>query len=257
MNRTFFAPARRPVLTAIMAADTPQALIGQARGAEFAGAQAIAVDLAALKLEHRNQAALAQVMAAVDLPFMFFYYRNDQLDKTATDVTRQPLLLDAARAGAAVIDVMGDLFDASPREITDNPEAIAKQKALIKQIHDLGAQVVMSSHMNEALKAADVLAHLRKFEERGADILKIVTAINTDEEFSEAVRTTMLLHRELKRPFIFLNNGKFGRLHRFIGPALGVDITFVVYHHELAGMTQPSVAAMKTVLDNLHWQLED
>ena len=39
-------------------------------------------------------------------------------------------------AGAACIDVMGDLFDKSPREWTRKPSAVARQKRLVARIHD-------------------------------------------------------------------------------------------------------------------------
>jgi hypothetical protein len=68
----------------------------------------------------------------------------------------------------------------------------------------------------------------------------------------------MALKRELKTPFIHLCNGKFSRLHRFMGPALGVSILFAVYRYEPRyGMTQPTIRAVKAVLDNLHWNIND
>jgi 3-dehydroquinate dehydratase len=150
------------------------------------------------------------------------------------------------------------IASASPREITHDKEAVDKQKRLIDLIHGKGAEVVISSHMNEALSPEQVLEHLQAFELRGADVVKIVTAINTEEEFSEAVRATMLLRRELKTPFIHLCNGTFGRLHRFLGPALGVSIVFAVHRYESRNpMTQPTIQAMKTVFENLHWHIDD
>ena len=122
----------------------------------------------------------------------------------------------------------------------------------------MGSQVIMSSHPQRAMTADAVLAQLRSFEERGPDVVKIVTAANTEEEFAESVRTTMLLHRELKKPFVHLCNGKFGRIQRFLGMSLGVSITFAAYRYEeFSLMTQPTVRAMRTVLDNLHWDISE
>jgi 3-dehydroquinate dehydratase len=68
----------------------------------------------------------------------------------------------------------------------------------------------------------------------------------------------MALKRELKTPFIHLCNGKLSRPHRFLGPALGVSIVFAVHRYEPRyGMTQPTIRAMKAVLDNLHWNIND
>ncbi len=258
MKRTFFPGRRGPMITAIMGGQTPDELIAQSRGAEFDGAHGIAISLSDLKPEFRNRESFEKIVNSVNLPFMFYFYRDDCWKVACTDDARQEVLLCAAEAGAAMIDVMGDLYDPSPREITRDPEAINKQKGLIDRIHAKGAEVVISSHMNEALSAEQVLGHLKEFELRRADAVKIVTVINTEEEFSEAVRATMLLQRELKTPFIHLCNGSFGRLQRFISPALGVSIVFAVHRYDSRyPMSQPTIQAMKTVFENLHWHIDD
>lgn len=188
---------------------------------------------------------------------MFFFYRNDKWGDSDDD-KRQELLLTAADAGASVIDVMGDLYDPSPMEITHNQAAIDKQKNLIDKIHAKGADVVISSHMPCARTTEQVLEHMRELESRGPDIVKIVTGANTEEELTEAFKTTMTLKRELKTPFIHLCNGKFSRPHRFLGPALGVSVLFAVdRYEERYGMTQPTITAMKAVLENLHWNINN
>ncbi len=258
MTRSFFSARRAPVVAAIMAGETPEELIAQTRGAEFEGADGIAITLSELKPEFREQKALERVIRAVKLPFMFFYYRHDRWQAVPADEDRQKVLLSAAEAGAAIIDVMGDLYDPSPRENTHNAAAIAQQMQLIEKIHALGSQVVMSSHLQEPLLAEEVLQQLQDFARRGPDVLKIVTTINSEEEFTEAVRTTMLLRRELDKPFIHLCNGSFGRIHRFLGPTLGVSICFAVHRYDLRyPMIQPTVQAMKTVLQNYRWHIDD
>ena len=247
-----------PVITAIMGGETPQDLIAESRNAEFDGARGVAVDLAHFKPEFRNKDSFKQVIDAVNLPFMFYFYRNDP-QQHLDDDARQEVLLAAADAGASIIDVMGDLYDPSDLELTRNPAAIEKQKRLIEKIHARGAKVVMSSHMSTTPRTAEqVLEHLREQKSRGADVMKIVTGVNTEEELVEAFRTTMILKRELGAPFIHLCNGKFSRPHRFMGPALGVSILFAVTRYEPRfGMTQPTIKAMRAVLENLHWNIKD
>ncbi len=246
-----------PVITGIMAGRTPQELIAESRNAEFDGAQGIAIDLADLKPEFRNPEALRSVIDAVDLPFMFFFYRDDKW-RDSSDDERQELLLAAAEVGASMIDVMGDLYDPSPMEITRNPAAIDKQKRLIDRIHARGADVVLSSHMACARTREQVIEHMRALESRGPEVVKIVTTVDTEDELAEALRTTMALKRELKTPFIHLCNGKLSRPHRFLGPAFGVSIAFAIHRYEPRyGMTQPTIRAMKAVLDNLHWNIND
>ena len=247
-----------PVITGIFAGQTPQELIAEARHSEFEGAQGIAIDLMDLKPEFRNHDVLKSVIDSVNLPFMFYFYRNDKWQNLDDD-GRQDILLTVADAGAAMIDVMGDLYDPSPMEITHNPKAIDKQKRLIDNIHAKGAGVVISSHMPEIARTTEqVLEHMLEVESRGPDVVKIVTGVNTEDELAEAFRTTMTLKRELKVPFIHLCNGKFSRPHRFFGPSLGVAICFAVPRYESRyGMRQPTIRAMKAVQDNLHWNIND
>lgn len=246
-----------PVVTGIFSGQTPAELIAEARCAEFEGAKGLAIDLADLKPEFRNHDSLKSVIDAVNLPFMFFFYRSDKWQNLDDD-GRQEVLLTAADAGAAMIDVMGDLYDPSPMEITRNPVAIEKQKRLIDRIRAKGVGVVISSHMQCARTTEEVVAHLREVESRGPDVVKIVTTVNSEAELAEAFKTTMTLKHELKKPFIHLCNGKFSRPHRFMGPALGTSILFAVPRYEPRyGMGQPTVRAMNAVLDNLHWNIND
>lgn len=258
MARKNFLRAQGTTVAAIMCGQTPEEIIAQARGAEFGGADAIAVSLHELKPEFRDQTHLAKIINAVKLPFMFFFYRQDVWQAHLTDESRQEVLLVAARAGASFIDVMGDLYDPSPREYTKCPEAIDKQRRLIEEIHAAGAKVVISAHMQEALTAEEVLAQLQDFADRGADLAKIVTTVNTEEEFLESIRTTFLLRRQLPVPFIQLTNGAFGRLQRFLGMSLGAAATFAVHQYGLRNpMTQPSLHAMKQVQENCRWHIDD
>ncbi len=188
---------------------------------------------------------------------MFYFYRNDKQQQLDDDA-RQEVLLAAADAGASIIDVMGDLYDPSPMELTHNPTAIDKQKRLIEKIHSKGVDVVMSSHMSCYRTAEQVLEHLSESASRGADVVKIVTTVNSPDELAEAFRTTMLLKRELKKPFIHLCNGSYSRPHRFMGPALGVSIFFAVSHYEPRyNMGQPTIRSQKMVQDSLHWNIND
>lgn len=246
-----------PVICGIMAGQTPGELIAGARGAEDDGANGITVELFDLKPEFRNRESLKSVIDSVALPFMFCFYRNDRWG-LKSDEERQEVLLAAADAGASMIDVMGDLYDPSPMEITHDRKAIARQKRLIDRIHKKGADVVMSSHMSCARTAEETAEHLASLEARGADVVKIVTRAETEEELAEAFRTTMLLRRELKVPFIHLCVGTFSRPHRFLCPLLGTSIFFAVHRRDPRyGFPQPTIRSMKKVLENIHWNIRD
>lgn len=256
MRHQFFGK-RRPVIAGIMAGQTPSELIAEAKNAESEGAHAVAIDLADYRPEFRNTESFSGIVGAVDLPFMFFFYRQDKW-KESDDEQRQEVLLSAAEAGAAMIDVMGDLYDPSPMEITRSQAAVDKQRRLIDQVHAQGAQVVISSHIQGPRTTDQVVEHMLEFERRGADVVKVVTVVNTQEELAEAIRTTMVLNRTLSTPFIHLCNGRFGRPHRFLSPILGGSIHFAVVRYEPRYlMGQPTIKALRAVLDNIHWNIND
>jgi hypothetical protein len=129
MNRKRFPLERKPLFTAIFCDDSVATLARNARAAHWAGADAICVELKNLPQEERTAERLRPLMEAAPLPVMCCLYRNDSLKKD--DDARQVDLLAALEAGAACIDVPGDLFDKSPREWTRKPSAIARRKRLI------------------------------------------------------------------------------------------------------------------------------
>jgi len=231
--------------------------VAVARSALMDGADAIAVELTRIPLEERTEEKFRQLMRSVRLPFMFIDYRSDRF-LGADDDARQEYLLLAARCGAEVIDVMGDLYDPSPLELTRDPAAIKKQKALIERIHALGAKVIMSSHMPSVERSAEeVLEHLLEQSSRGADILKIVVGIDNEKAMVEALRTLLLLHEKLEKPFVFLGGGRYNRFIRYIGPQFGAAIEFAVHDYlPDPPYDQPTIRSFKGVMANFHWNLD-
>ena len=257
MKHSFF-DRQDAAVTLLCAPENISEAVGLARAAEMDGADAVAVELAKMPLELRTEENFRTVIRSAQLPFMFLDYRNDRFLK-ADDEARQEYLLLAAKCGAEVIDVMGDLYDPSPLELTHSPEAIQKQKALIGEIHSLGAKVIMSSHLTTTERSAEeVLAHLLEQSSRGADILKIVVGMNSEKSLLEGVRTLLLLHRELDKPFVFLGGGQYGRFIRYIGPKLGAAIEFAVHEYSPSQTySQPTIRSFKGVLENFHWDIDD
>ncbi|NLB68867.1 MAG: type I 3-dehydroquinate dehydratase [Lentisphaerae bacterium] len=253
--RPSFLRERFPVLTGIFSGQTPEALIAAARNAEALGARGVAAELWDLKPEFRNGEVLRQVVESVALPVMFTFYRND-IWCDSSDEERQKLLLEAASAGAAMIDVMGDLYDPSQHEITYCKSAIQRQIELIEEIHARGAEVVISSHTSAARSCSEVVAQLQAFEERGADVVKIVTHVSTGDELAEAFKTTIKLKEVLEKPFIHLCSGPLSRPHRFVGPTLGTAISFGVVAYSAEYLyPQPTITALKNAFEAINWQL--
>jgi len=246
-----------PVISGIFAGQTVDELIAEARYAQDEGATGITIDLFDLKPEFRNTESLKSVVDSVHIPTMFYFYRNDKQEQL-DDEQRQKLLLAAADAGASCIDVMGDLYDPAPNQITYDANAIQKQKKLIDAIHAKGAEVIMSSHTNCFRTTEQIMKHLQAQKSRGADIMKIVTTADTQEEFLETIKAIMQTKSTLKAPFILICGGKYAFPVRLMGLSLGVAVTFAVSHYEPKyHMNQPTVRAMKAILDNYHWSIDD
>ncbi len=155
--------------------------------------------------------------------------------------------------GATLIDVLGDLYCPSQYESTHDAAAIEKQKALIDKIHATGGEVLMSSHTFTFMTAEEVPAIAREHQARGADISKIVTAANSEEEL-ENLKTTALLRRELDIPFLFLSVGPHVKIHRTIGPTLGSCMWLTVCQYDaLATKAQPLLRAVRQIADAMEY----
>lgn len=254
-----FTTLPKPVVTCIFAPPSVEEAMATMRNGEFAGADAFAIHMRMDKalLTGENFSRIAHSTAK---PVMFLLYRGDVAGwaTPASDEERVELLKLAIRSGGAAVDFPADTFDPSPREISWKSAAIDRQRRAIEEVHELGGEVVMSSHMAEPLSTEEVLEHMLSVEKRGADFAKIVTTADTEEQYVEAVNTTLALRRELHVPFIHLINGKFALAHRFLAPKLGCAVTFCVERYSANFVTsQPPVQNMKSVLRNFCWDIAD
>lgn len=248
--RRRFELGRSPLFVAIFCDPSVDALAQRAQAARWAGADGVCFELKNLPRGERSAQSLRRLMDATPLPAMCCLYRSDSLQQD--DETRQGDLMAALEAGAACIDVMGDLFDPSPREWTRSEAAIAAQRRLIDKIHGAGAQAIVSAHLYRFAEPESVLEQLRDFEARGADIVKLVQTADSEEEFAAALRATLLCRRELGVPFVHLVSGTYGNLHRAIAPSLGIALTFATLDKRGAFvMPQPPIANLKAAHEAL------
>lgn len=260
MNRPSFLALPRPIVTCIMKAESIRDTIANIKNAEYDGAPAFAVHLEGLGREGLTEENFRAIVSATKKPVMLLHYRTGPYaDGSAplTDEERAQVLFQAIHCGAAAVDITADTFCPSPLEFTEQPEAVEKQKEFIAKVHEMGGECVMSSHIYEPRSCRQVMAQMKVVEKRGADFIKIVTKIDTEEEFLEAQRTTMQLRRELEKPFIHLTIGKFGRMHRYISPVLGNSLTFCVWHYTGNYVTeQPPLQNMTAILKSYNWEIE-
>ena len=215
-----FVHYEKPTMALIFSPQSADDAMQKMRQGIADGAEGFCIQTETLPPEERNPETYRAIFAvAENRPIYVTNYRHHS-NENASDEEIAEGLLELARCGATVCDVMGDMFDRQPGEMTRDPKAVEKQKKLIADLHEAGVEVLMSSHVLKFTPAEQVLEIARLQQERGVDIVKIVTGAETMEQQLENLRITNLLKQELKVPFLFLSGGECG-LHRRIGPMLG------------------------------------
>jgi 3-dehydroquinate dehydratase len=160
----------------------------------------------------------------------------------------------AVRAGASMIDMMGDMFDRSPRELSQDSRAIGRQQQVIEKVHALGGEVLMSSHVWEYMTVEETLSHAKTLEARGADFVKIAMAVYDEAQMMESLRATVLVKNELKVPFLHICMGQWGKLLRAVAPMFGSCFALCVQSYTESGHKEkPLLRAEKAVLENADW----
>jgi len=251
MNKKSFRNAATPLLTVMVQADCPDRIEELMQLSRPEGAEAFGMQFCRMKKEYRNRETYQRLFAkAGPLPVYVTNYRGDQnMNPQKSDEEIAQELVELAECGATLCDVMGDLFDPQPGEVTSNSAAIEKQMALIEQLHEKGAEVVISSHILKFTPAEKVLEIALEYQRRGADICKLVTGAQTRAEELENLRIIELLRTHLDIPFLFLCVGEC-RLVRRMGGLLGCCMYLCVHEYDsFAAPMQPLLRDMKAIRD--------
>ena len=248
MEKKSFLNYERPLLTSMVQAPTIERikeLITLSRGE---GAEAFGMQFSTIVPQSRNPQTYRELFSFAELPVYVTNYRSRGNTGKSDEILAEELL-EIADCGATLCDVMGDYFDPCVGELTRNEKAIQKQMKLIDELHNRGAEVLMSSHVHQVMTAEQVLEMALEQERRGADICKIVVKATTMEEQIENLRAFCLLKENLKASFLFLSGG-VSHLVRRLGGTLGNCMTLCVYEHdEHATKAQPLLRDMKNIRD--------
>lgn len=247
--------------------------------AEFDGADSFIVNLMGdgeygLEKRFLNEDDLGTLFGSTALPSMACYYRWKYTgEPTAeTDEERMEILRTAVRAGAKAVDFVGDTFDpvpgpsefskeataysldpeSPPREVTTDPDAVERQKAEIEAIHDLGGEVQLTAHTRVHLSPEEAVEIGTAFEERGADMVKIVGVDTSRADLLDTLAATVDLDRELDVPFVMMSHGEHGVLGRYMSPFLGSMLCFTQQSYPPGGFyLQPLTRNVKAVFDSV------
>ncbi len=219
------------------------------------GATAFGVQLCKIKRELRTKENFTKIFEACEgRPIYVTSYRHS-LNEGFTDEECIEVLFLALECGATILDIMGDMFDRGAKyELTENPEAVAKQKALIEKIHAMGGEVLMSSHTGHNLSVEETLKIAKAHEERGADVIKIVNNVDAIEDLPKGFETIIELNKTVTKKFLYLESGPTQKLIRNLGPQLGVCMYLTCQFHSPVDTTaQPKLTRLKKVIEGLDY----
>lgn len=250
------AAKQKPLLTCVITDNTDKTCIATIRNAIYDGADAFYMDFTKLEDEFRNVETLHKIIDyCEDKPMMMMCYRRHNRPEMTDDRIAENLLM-SVEAGASMVDIMGDLFNPTPLQLSKDAESFEKQCALVEKVHQAGGEVMMSSHTWVPMTPEHALEHARALASRGADMIKIASTANNDAEMQETFNATMTLKNELEVPFLHVCMGQYGKLHRVISPMLGSSMALCVQRYNGIGMfDQVLLRSTKAVFDNLDWKM--
>lgn len=247
MNTLSYLP--RPFIVNVVTDRSVAAAIATMRLAALEGAHAHEVNLPLLGPMERG--IFATLAGAVRQPvyascrraaFLTVYGVDPTTLPSWQDGERMTQLLEAVRGGACAIDIELDTFAPNPApplgtpaaarfatiadapaEFTDEPEAVERQRQLIHEVHALGAEVILSCHTGRVLPSDAIVAIARDARDRGADVVKIVTACLRRRDLYQVLEAIATIATTISIPFTVVGTGPAGRLSRAIGTRFGAS----------------------------------
>lgn len=246
-----FLNQEKAIITAMVQGDNPERIKFLMDKSANDGAEAFGMQFERMKPEFRNADVYKELFNyAKDKPVYVTNYRMHQNEGKTDEILAQELL-ELADYDTILCDVMGDYFDKQPDELTTDNDAVKKQMKLIDNLHQKGAEVLMSSHILRFTPAEKVLEIALEHQNRGADICKIVTGAENMSEQIENLRIINLLKENLKIPFLFLCGGESSILRKTGGKFGCCMYLGVCEHDEFSTPAQPLIKNIKAIRENL------
>ncbi len=245
----------RPTLTVMVQGRTPERVIELIERGHEGGGDAFGVQLEPLENQYHNKETYKRFYeAAKGKPIYVTSYRygagTGKSDRELADEILEFTAMGKEYNTLVLTDVMGDIFCKTPYELTMDEKAIEEQKKYIAELHALGAEVLMSSHVLEFREGDDVLKIAEAHKERGVDISKIVTKADTKEELLKNFETSARLTRELGIPSLFLCGGDECTLHRRAAQLIMNTLYLcIVEIDECCTAAQPLLRIAKALVD--------
>lgn len=210
----------RPTVVLMACGRTPERVLELIEAGHRENADAFGIQIEKLNREYQTESVIKRLIdAAKGKKTYITNYRTDSNEGKSDDELACGLVA-AAKLGGDLIDVMGDMFCRTEGEMTDDIDAIDRQKKLIDEIHTIGREVLMSSHTHKFMSKEEVFGYISRQRDRGADIAKLVAGAGTNEEMLENVIISAEIEKENMGPALFLCTGGAAMRHRILGPAI-------------------------------------
>jgi len=271
----------RPFIVTSVVEEGMDATVRTIKTAEYQGATAFEVHLPLLGFPSREE--LERLAAATSYP-IYATCRRDTFYEllgvddavSLSDTERTDRLVDAVEAGLSGIDVELDTFDrhpgpasfsqeaiesyandpdAEPAEISDDPDAIEQQEALVSRVHDAGGEVIFSAHTYTNLSTPEIVAIAERMTDRGADFCKIVGVDRSISEGIETLEAHLALNAADMAPYALMAIGDVSRIVRPMAPMFGSAWVFAQPELRPGGFhSWPLVENAREVLRRVDWR---
>lgn len=274
MRKCSFTESGDPIILGVLKERTADATIEQIKRCEAAGATAFNLHISLLAEESRKPDSLKRIFEAASSPVMAVHYnRNPQgVTRKDTNEMRVNEMVRAVEYGTAGIDLQGHMFcsdtratqekfgdpekhpfiTARPKEVIMDPELIEKQREVVKKVHSLGGEVLMSCHTGVFLNTEQIVSLAKFIEEREPDFIKIVTPVDNKDGLLVALNSVKALKRELHTKFSYHCSGRVGRITRYIGPYFGSSQVFAMDHYnEYSDKEQLLISSFKAFYEEV------
>jgi len=252
-----FLKSDRPIITGMLKSKNKKDILAEIRRIRADGAEAYGFQIENLEEEFKSRENLKEIFDAMyDKPIYCTNYMRGNKTANISWNTLSKQLLMAVELGATLIDIPADMFNSSDMELSMNKQAIEEQVRLIEEIHHIGGEVLMSSHVLRYIPKEVVLTIAEQHKARGADISKIVTEANSISELNHNFEIQSLLESRLGIKHLFLCNGTHCRKHRLLGPLLGSCLVLTTGNAK-AGQNQPTVAEAIRILKSAEMYTEE
>lgn len=256
MERPLLSFGHKPLLVCSLNEHTVADTVCAVRTGIFDGADAFLLHMEKLVPDAMSEESLRAMFSPMQHRGVIV--TNYRYENKASDDVIAEQLLTAVRAGASCVDLMCDFFDAQEPQIpTKKPDAVARQRKLIAKIHDMGAQVLISSHLPAFYETEALISFAKTMEERGADIVKIAMTVGSEEEAVRAVPETYALKKALHVPFYFGLGGKYSHAHRILAPVYGSCLIFAVpYYTPSTQVHKPLLRSVREIIQHFDFGID-